>query len=145
MKYQSVLANIMSILAQQESTALVLANIPLTLLFVNAWLPVPYGRVVNFPLWIAAKRISAGLPLPAMHEVYKGSGSLYLAMGPMTIVEDGSTSLVARSLRDSLNPTLALLVSASASGAAGAMAVGSQERHTMRARTKPRSRLCALR
>ena len=33
--------------------------------------------VVNFPLWIAAKRLSAGLPLPRLGEIYKGSGALY--------------------------------------------------------------------
>ena len=48
----------------------------------------------NFPLWIVAKRVSAGVGLPPLAELYKGSGSLYLAMGPMVMVQDRSTAFV---------------------------------------------------
>jgi len=82
--------------------------------------------LVNFPLWIVAKRVSAGLKLPAMSELYKGSSALYLAMGPMTVIEDGSTSVVIRGLGDYLSPTVALATAASVSGATGALAAGAQ-------------------
>ena len=52
--------------------------------------------VVNFPLRIAAKRLSAGLPLPRLGEIYKGSGALYLAFFPMMVVEDWATGVVDR-------------------------------------------------
>ena len=82
--------------------------------------------LLNFPLWIAAKRISAGLPLPTRAELYKGSSSLWLAMGPMTVVEDGSTALVMRTIGERLDPEPAHAASASASGAIAALFVGSQ-------------------
>jgi len=84
--------------------------------------------VVNFPLWIVAKRISAGLPLPATRDMYKGSGHLYLAMGPMTVVEDGSTTVVDRALDNltSLSKPMALAWASTASGLAGALLIGAQ-------------------
>jgi hypothetical protein len=44
----------------------------------------------NFPMWIAAKRMGAGLtPFPSsIRSVYKGSGTLWLSLGPTTILED---------------------------------------------------------
>uniref|UniRef100_A0A7S0P2B5 Mitochondrial carrier protein n=1 Tax=Calcidiscus leptoporus TaxID=127549 RepID=A0A7S0P2B5_9EUKA len=82
--------------------------------------------IVNFPLWIAAKRLSAGLSLPSARELYKGSGSLYLAMGPMTVIADGTTSIVTRALHGVLDPTPSLFAAASVSGAAGAVSFGAQ-------------------
>lgn len=82
--------------------------------------------LVNFPLWICAKRISAGLSLPPAREIYKGSGSLYLAMGPMTIVEDGSTALALPVLGGRLEPAAAHAASACFAGGVGALAVGCQ-------------------
>mmetsp|Transcript_145602 Transcript_145602/g.363149 ORF Transcript_145602/g.363149 Transcript_145602/m.363149 type:complete len:268 (-) Transcript_145602:75-878(-) len=45
---------------------------------------------INYPLWIAAKRIGAGLPAfpGTVAEVYRGGGSLWLSLGPTTIMED---------------------------------------------------------
>jgi len=84
--------------------------------------------VVNFPLWIVAKRVSAGLPLPPRGELYKGSGTLYLAMGPMTVVADGSTTLFERALLDlgGFSQRAALACASMASGVAGALLVGAQ-------------------
>eukprot|EP00965_Chrysotila_dentata_P205290 6182869-Pleurochrysis_carterae.AAC.6 len=82
--------------------------------------------VINFPLWISAKRIAAGLPLPRAAEVYKGSGTLYFAMGPMTIVEDGATSIASRCLSDKLSSPATLLVSSCLAGGAGALVIGAQ-------------------
>ena len=82
--------------------------------------------VVNFPLWIAAKRLSAGLPLPRLGEIYKGSGALYLAFFPMMVVEDWATGVVDRTLGGRLGDESRHLVSACASGPAAAVLVGSQ-------------------
>jgi len=84
--------------------------------------------LLNFPLWIVAKRASAGLPLPTLREMYKGSGSLYLAMGPMTVVEDGATTVMDRSLgrTGSFSKAAALACASTASGVAGALLVGAQ-------------------
>lgn len=82
--------------------------------------------LVNFPLWIVAKRMSAGVGMPPLRELYKGSGSLYVAMGPMVVVQDGSTSVALRALEGKLEPTAAFAASACASGAVGALVIGSQ-------------------
>mmetsp|Transcript_18761 Transcript_18761/g.56642 ORF Transcript_18761/g.56642 Transcript_18761/m.56642 type:complete len:168 (+) Transcript_18761:504-1007(+) len=54
--------------------------------------------------------------------------SLYLAMGPMTVVEDGSTTLIQQAVRGGrwLGDEASLAVAASASGVAGAVLVGAQ-------------------
>ena len=52
--------------------------------------------LVNYPLWIVAKRLSAGLGLPAVSEIYKGSTSLLVAFGPMVLLQDGSTGELLR-------------------------------------------------
>jgi hypothetical protein len=82
--------------------------------------------LVNFPLWIVAKRASAGVGFPPLNEMYKGATSLYVAMGPMVIVQDASGALMRRPLDRTLDPTTALAVSAAVSGAVGALTVGSQ-------------------
>lgn len=47
-------------------TAVIAANVPLTLLFVNAWLPFPYGRVLNFPLWTVTCQFFFWAAFPAL-------------------------------------------------------------------------------
>ena len=75
--------------------------------------------VCNFPLWIVAKRLSAGVGLPSMSELYKGSGSLYFAMGPMVVVQDGSTAVALEKFdRLGIEPQAALCVSAMLGGCA---------------------------
>ena len=77
--------------------------------------------LLNFPLWIAAKRISASLPpLPEkkMH-VYNGATALFAAYGPMTVVEDATVNAVKRI--DAPPP-----VAAAIGGVAGALLVGAQ-------------------
>ena len=82
--------------------------------------------VVNYPLWISAKRIAAGLTLPPVGEIYKGSGSLLLAMGPMIIVQDATTAVMLRFFDGKLDPTIAHASSACISGGVGALAIGAQ-------------------
>ena len=41
-----------------------------------------------------------------MHAADKGSGTLWIAMGPMTVVEDGSTSVAIATL-DNVAPNIA--------------------------------------
>lgn len=83
--------------------------------------------ICNFPLWIVAKRLSAGVGLPNVSELYKGSGSLYFAMGPMVVVQDGSTALALDKFNQAgVGPQAALCASAMLSGAVGALAVGAQ-------------------
>ena len=83
--------------------------------------------LVNYPLWIVAKRVSAGLGPPAIHELYKGSTSLLVAFGPMILVQDSSTAFMLRRFEGCLeSPTLAHASSAAIAGAVGALTVGSQ-------------------
>jgi hypothetical protein len=82
--------------------------------------------LMNYPLWITAKRVSAGLSVPPLRELYKGSGSLMFAMGPMLVVQDGSTAVMLRALEGRLDPTAAYAASACFSGAVGALTVGAQ-------------------
>merc|ERR1719453_2654833 len=46
--------------------------------------------LLNYPMWIVAKRMGVGLPaMPAtIPELYKGGGSLWASLGPTTIIED---------------------------------------------------------
>lgn len=81
---------------------------------------------INYPMWISAKRVSAGLTMPRLGEVYKGSGSLMFAMGPMIVVQDATTAVVLRSLDGKLDPTAAQAASACVAGAVGALTVGAQ-------------------
>lgn len=82
--------------------------------------------VVNFPLWICAKCISAGIPLPYLRNIYKGSGSLWFAMGPLTIVEDRTTALSLDTIGHRLSPGTSHAVSACISGGVAGLAVGCQ-------------------
>ena len=43
---------------------------------------------INYPLWIVGKRLSAGLGVPAMGDLYKGGGSLWCSTGPTIVLED---------------------------------------------------------
>lgn len=54
--------------------------------------------MINYPLWIMAKRLGVGLPAlpPTIAETYKGGGSLWLSLGPTTMVEDGATHQLQR-------------------------------------------------
>lgn len=47
---------------------------------------------LNYPLWIIAKRMGVGMPaVPStLPELYKGGGSLWISLGPTTILEDFS-------------------------------------------------------
>eukprot|EP01065_Artemidia_motanka_P040580 TRINITY_DN5108_c1_g1_i4.p1 TRINITY_DN5108_c1_g1~~TRINITY_DN5108_c1_g1_i4.p1 ORF type:complete len:264 (+),score=66.39 TRINITY_DN5108_c1_g1_i4:47-838(+) len=82
---------------------------------------------VNYPLWIIAKRIGAGLSRPPASEMYKGGGALWLSTGPTTTCEDGVTSAL-RSLPQfqALKPEASGAVSAGASGVVAAVCVASQ-------------------
>ena len=82
--------------------------------------------VVNFPLWICAKCVSAGIPLPGLRNIYKGSGSLYCAMGPLTIVEDRTTAVALDGIGDRVSPEMAHCASACISCGVAGLAVGCQ-------------------
>ena len=56
------------------------------------------------------KRASAGLGMPSLRELYKGSGSLLVASGPMVVVQDTSTAATVSVLDRWLPPTPALCV-----------------------------------
>lgn len=91
--------------------------------------------IINFPLWITAKRVSAGLSLPGLPELYKGSGSLFLAMGPMLTIADKSTAISLGLLEDRVgNVDARHAIASCVSGAVGALCVGGQiEGHIARA------------
>lgn len=80
--------------------------------------------LLNYPLWVYAKRIQAALGAPKLGEVYKGAGALFFCCGPQLTVQDYSTGAILKLLDNSTNAAHA--VSACASGAIGALAVGSQ-------------------
>eukprot|EP00933_Yihiella_yeosuensis_P060761 TRINITY_DN63547_c0_g1_i1.p1 TRINITY_DN63547_c0_g1~~TRINITY_DN63547_c0_g1_i1.p1 ORF type:complete len:301 (+),score=48.18 TRINITY_DN63547_c0_g1_i1:62-904(+) len=81
---------------------------------------------VNYPMWIAAKRLGAGLRAfpPTLRQVYKGGGSLWLSLGPTVMVEDASTTAIRKILPETA-PFHGLL-SAACSGAVAALLVASQ-------------------
>lgn len=53
--------------------------------------------IVNYPLWIVAKRVGAGLKaLPPLSLLYSGGGALWLSIAPTCIIEDGVTTELKR-------------------------------------------------
>ena len=56
---------------------------------------------LNYPLWVAAKRLSVGLDAfpSTIRSVYRGGLSLWFSLGPTTMVED----FVTRSLSKKTN------------------------------------------
>jgi hypothetical protein len=79
--------------------------------------------IVNYPLWIYAKRIMAGLGPPAVRHLYKGGGSLLLSNGPMVVLQDGTTGAI---LKGSGAAPHTHALAACASGALGGLCVGAQ-------------------
>ena len=66
--------------------------------------------VINYPLWIVAKRLGAGLSaLPPLHRLYAGGGALWVSIAPTTIIEDGVSTV--------LKPRCGDLAASAASGA----------------------------
>ena len=66
--------------------------------------------VINYPLWIVAKRVGAGLSaLPPLHRLYAGGGALWASIAPTTIIEDGVSTV--------LKPRCGDLAASAASGA----------------------------
>ena len=66
--------------------------------------------VINYPLWIVAKRVGAGLSaLPPLHRLYAGGGALWVSIAPTTIIEDGVSTV--------LKPRCGDLAASAASGA----------------------------
>ena len=69
--------------------------------------------LINYPLWIVAKRLGAGLSaLPPLHRLYAGGGALWVSIAPTTIIEDGVSTL--------LKPRCGDLTASAASGAIAA-------------------------
>ena len=66
--------------------------------------------LINYPLWIVAKRVGAGLSaLPPLHRLYAGGGALWISIAPTTIIEDGVSTV--------LKPRCGDLAASAASGA----------------------------
>ena len=75
--------------------------------------------VINYPLWIVAKRLGAGLSaLPPLHRLYAGGGALWISIAPTTIIEDGVSTV--------LKPRWGDLAASAASGAIAGVCVTSQ-------------------
>ena len=75
--------------------------------------------VINYPLWIVAKRVGAGLSaLPPLHRLYAGGGALWVSIAPTTIIEDGVSTV--------LKPRCGDLAASAASGAIAGVCVTSQ-------------------
>lgn len=82
--------------------------------------------VVNYPLWVYAKRMQAALGAPKVTELYKGAGSLLFCSGPMITVQDFSTGAILKLFGSEVSANAAHAMSACLSGAIGALTVGSQ-------------------
>lgn len=82
--------------------------------------------MINYPLWIIAKRTSAGLTFPPLGELYKGGGGLLCSQGPMIVTQDASTAMCLRFTDGRLSPDASLCASSCFSGAVGALLVGAQ-------------------
>lgn len=82
--------------------------------------------IVNYPLWIYAKRIMAGLSRPRLGEIYKGAGSLLFSCGPMMTLQDHSTHFILQRLGDDKKAQNSHFFSACVSGAVGGLFVGAQ-------------------
>ena len=75
--------------------------------------------VINYPLWIVAKRVGAGLSaLPPLRRLYAGGGALWVSIAPTTIIEDGVSTV--------LKPRCGDLAASAASGAIAGVCVTSQ-------------------
>ena len=75
--------------------------------------------LINYPLWIVAKRLGAGLSaLPPLHRLYAGGGALWVSIAPTTIIEDGVSTV--------LKPRCGDLAASAASGAIAGVCVTSQ-------------------
>merc|ERR1719428_1433432 len=79
--------------------------------------------VVNYPLWITAKRLGAGLSWPSVAEVYKGGGLLWASQFPTIACEDLGSRALVPCVRSMFGSSLSIDVEhAIAAGAAGALA-----------------------
>ena len=75
--------------------------------------------VINYPLWIVAKRVGAGLSaFPPIRRLYAGGGALWVSIAPTTIIEDGVSTV--------LKPRCGDLAASAASGAIAGVCVTSQ-------------------
>lgn len=80
--------------------------------------------IINYPLWIYAKRACAGLSPPRARELYKGGGSLLCSNGPMVVAQDATTGAILRVAEG--GGAAAHAAAACASGAVGGLLVGAQ-------------------
>eukprot|EP00746_Dinoflagellata_sp_MGD_P034073 gnl/MRDRNA2_/MRDRNA2_181332_c0_seq1.p1 gnl/MRDRNA2_/MRDRNA2_181332_c0~~gnl/MRDRNA2_/MRDRNA2_181332_c0_seq1.p1 ORF type:complete len:318 (-),score=44.02 gnl/MRDRNA2_/MRDRNA2_181332_c0_seq1:30-932(-) len=85
--------------------------------------------IVNYPLWITAKRLGAGLGWPSLREIYKGGGLLWASQFPTVAAEDlGSRALVPfvqQVCGTSLSSDAEHAIAAGAAGALAGVAVAS--------------------
>lgn len=75
---------------------------------------------INYPLWIVAKRVGAGLTpaVPPLSRLYVGGGALWVSLGPTAVVEDAATSSLQTLVPDV--PQRELICAASSGVIAGA-------------------------
>lgn len=61
--------------------------------------------ILNYPLWVAAKRLGVGLPAfpGTFRGIYVGAGSLFMSLAPTVIIEDTVTRLLRNTLDASEN------------------------------------------
>ena len=60
--------------------------------------------ILNYPLWVGAKRKSVGLSLfaPTIRQTYKGGLTLFFSLGPTTVIEDFVTNILHKVRKNSL-------------------------------------------
>jgi len=87
-----------------------------------------FDIALNYPAWVAAKRLGVGLPAfpNTIRETYQGGGALFLSLGPTCIVEDAVTTALQQVLPHS---PFQHLLSAALSGAVAAVTVCAQVEH----------------
>lgn len=94
---------------------------------------------LNYPLWIVAKRMGVGIAAwpGSIRELYKGAGSLWVSLGPTTMIEDASKRHIEASVLPMLPPTFRPankeLVSSVLAGAVAAATFCSQVEHAITA------------
>jgi hypothetical protein len=83
----------------------------------------------NFPLWIMAKRLAAGLVAypGTFRNLYRGAGTMWMSIGPSTIIEDKVT----KEMYGIIEGRKKEIISAAISGACAALTVTSQVEHVI--------------
>eukprot|EP00929_Paragymnodinium_shiwhaense_P074454 TRINITY_DN38110_c0_g1_i1.p1 TRINITY_DN38110_c0_g1~~TRINITY_DN38110_c0_g1_i1.p1 ORF type:complete len:288 (+),score=32.40 TRINITY_DN38110_c0_g1_i1:178-1041(+) len=105
---------------------------------------------VNYPPWIIAKRVGAGLGMPALNDLYKGGGLLWVSLGPTYVCEDLGSRIFPPAVRVACGHALSddgeEAVAAALAGAFTGVAVSSPIENVLtRAHKHGSSTMCAAR